>query len=78
MYEGQPAIGAVVHVKAEGDKEDRFTLKTDDKGSAQCTLDGPGAWAIMAGWMRRRSDRDLADWNSHWATLTFAIPTARQ
>ena len=78
MYEGRPAIGAVVRVKAEGDQEDRFTLKTDEKGRAQCTLDSPGAWEIMVGWMQRRSDRDKADWDSHWATLTFAIPTAGQ
>lgn len=51
MYEGQPAIGAVVRVKAEGDQGDRSTLKTDEKGRAQCTLDSPGAWEIVAGWM---------------------------
>jgi hypothetical protein len=76
VYEGQPAPGAVVRVLADGDEEARFTLKTDEKGRAQYKLNSPGAWAIMTGWMQRRSDRAKADWDTHWATLTFAIPTA--
>jgi uncharacterized GH25 family protein len=76
VYEGQPTPGAVVRVKAEGDEEDRLTLKTDERGRAQYTLASPGAWVIMVGWMQRRSDRAKADWDTHWATLTFAIPSA--
>lgn len=76
VYEGQPTPGAVVRVMADGDEEARFTLKTDEKGRAQYTPESPGAWAIMTGWMQRRSDRAQADWDSHWASLTFAIPSA--
>ncbi len=78
VYAGQPAAGAVVRVMADGDEEARFTLKTDEKGRAQYTPESPGAWAIMTGWMQRRSDRAKADWDSHWASLTFAIPSDGQ
>lgn len=76
VFEGKPVSGAVVRVKAEGDEKDRLTLKTDEKGRAQYTLESPGAWVIMSSWMQRRSDRAKADWDTHWATLTFAIPSA--
>ncbi len=78
VYEGQPTPGAVVRVMADGDEEARFTLKTDQKGRAEYTLDRSGAWAIMTCWMQRRSERTNDYWDIHWASLTFAVPSAGQ
>lgn len=45
---------------------------TDARGEASLPIDGAGEWLIAAVHMIPCPDRDAADWESWWASLTFA------
>jgi uncharacterized GH25 family protein len=46
--------------------------RTGKDGVAILQLDGPGEWLLSAVHMQPSTDKQAADWESRWASLTFA------
>lgn len=74
LYAGRPAAGLQVRARTAGDPLALQVAFTDDQGRASFAIERAGPWALMAIQMERRRDRSEADWDSHWASLTFAVP----
>jgi hypothetical protein len=86
LFRGRPLAGALVRVwnqplehgamprdAAERDSVGPATeVRTDRTGLATLSINGPGEWLVSAVHMVRCADRAEADWESLWASLTFA------
>jgi len=71
LQHGVPLAGLSVGARAEG--EQMGTLQTTDaNGTVTFTLARPGRWMLHATQLRRSSQPGL-DWESDFATLTFAV-----
>ena len=78
---GKPAFGATVQVwqrQPDGQPTTHFTLHANQSGRVLLRLSGPGPYLLAAVDMTAApaSLRDRADWQSTWASLTFAGPPA--
>ncbi len=73
LYEGKPLAGALVMALQRG-RPDKVTARTDAKGRAVLKLDRPGFWLVKAVQMIPAPADAGADWESFWASLTFALP----
>jgi hypothetical protein len=51
------------------------TARTDGRGRATLKLDRPGFWLVKAVHMIPAPADAGADWESFWASLTFAVPS---
>lgn len=51
--------------------------RTDARGEARLTVDGPGEWLLSTVHMVPCAERHQADWESWWASLTFGRGPAR-
>jgi uncharacterized GH25 family protein len=47
-------------------------VRSDRDGLAVLAIDSPGEWLISAVHMLPSADKKAADWESHWASFTFA------
>jgi uncharacterized GH25 family protein len=74
LYEGKPLAGALV-MALQRDRPDKVTARTDSKGRATLKLDRPGFWLVKAVHMIPAPPEAGADWESFWASLTFALPS---
>jgi len=75
LYESQPLPGALVIAFTTDDPERKLLVRTDAKGNVTLTLPTAGVWLIKAVHMIETSpDESGADWESFWASLTFAMP----
>ena len=86
LFRGRPLAGALVrgwnHSLADSgrptDPAARDSIpalaqaRTDPHGLATLTLDRPGEWLLSSVHMVPSADREQADWESFWASLTFA------
>ena len=77
LYEGKPLAGALVMAlqRDRPDKADKVMARTDAKGRATLKLDRPGFWLVKAVHMIQAAPDAGADWESFWASLTFALPS---
>jgi uncharacterized GH25 family protein len=73
-YEGKPLAGVLVMGLQRG-RPDKVTARTDSKGRVTLKLDRPGFWLIKAVHMIPAPADAGADWESFWASLTFALPS---
>lgn len=76
LYESQPLVGALVdasHREREDAMPTTHSAITDGEGRATFTLDHAGEWVIAATHMVEAAPDAEADWESLWASLTFAI-----
>lgn len=78
---GRPVMGALVQVwqrQPDGLPTTHFSLHTNQSGRVLLRLSGPGPYLLAAVDMTEAPARlrDRADWQSTWASLTFAGPTA--
>lgn len=80
LMDGQPVRGALVGaINAEAkSRPDDWPLKarTDANGEVVFTLTARGPWLVRAVRMVRREGEigpDAADWETYWASLTFAM-----
>ena len=78
---GQPAFGAAVQVwqrQPGGLPTTHYTTRANQNGRILLRLSGPGPYLLAAVDMRPAPTRlrDRADWQSTWASLTFAGPPA--
>ena len=74
LYEGKPLAGALVVALQRG-RPDKLTARSDSKGRVTLKLDRPGFWLIKAVHMIPAPADAGADWESLWASLTFALPS---
>ncbi|HEY2290750.1 MAG TPA: DUF4198 domain-containing protein [Thermoanaerobaculia bacterium] len=77
LYEGKPLAGALVMAlqRDRPDKVDKVMARTDARGRATLKLDRPGFWLVKAVHMIPAPPDAGADWESFWASLTFAVPS---
>ncbi len=74
-YRGQPINGVLVIAFPSREPGRRVALRTGADGRVTIPLDRPGRWLVKAVHMIEVPDPDpQADWESFWASLTFAIP----
>jgi hypothetical protein len=78
---GKPAFGTAVHVwqrQPGGLPTTHFTMRANQNGRILLRLSGPGPYLLAAVEMGVSPVklRDRADWQSTWASLTFAGPAA--
>ncbi len=57
-------------------------VKTNEHGEAQLTIDAPGLWIVKTIHMEYHPEEvkfndKTANWVSHWATLTFEVPSKK-
>src|SRR4029077_9524918 len=74
LYEGKPLAGALVMALQRG-RPDKVEARTDSRGRVKLKLDRPGFWLIKAVHMIPAPADAGADWESFWASLTFALPS---
>ncbi len=74
LYEGKPLAGALVMALQRG-RPDKIAARSDSKGRVTLKLDRPGFWLIKAVHMIPAPADVGADWESLWASLTFALPS---
>jgi uncharacterized GH25 family protein len=88
LFRGQPLEGALVRAwnrplsgLGPADPADRDSLgpviqvRTNARGEARLASTHAGEWMVSAVHMEPSSDRAAADWQSWWASLTFAKVT---
>jgi len=78
---GKPAFGATVQVwqrQPNGQPTTHFTTRANQSGRVLLRLSGPGPYLLATVNMTEAPPkmRDRADWQSTWASLTFAGPAA--
>ena len=81
LRSGRPVSGAAVQVwqrQPRGLPTTHFTTRTNQNGRLLLRLSGPGPYLLATVGMAEApaSLRDRADWQSTWASLTFAGPPA--
>jgi hypothetical protein len=74
LYQGKPLAGATVMALDATDAQTPQRVRSDANGRASFTLPRAGAWLIKAVHMIRAPRDAGADWESFWASLTFALP----
>lgn len=76
LWQGQPLPDTQVslfHKPTDGTEATRVLTRSDDAGNVAFTLDAAGAFMAAAVHMTVPAPEQDADWQSHWATLTFAV-----
>lgn len=83
LFEGKPAsgvlVGAIYATAASKADEWPLTARTDARGEVEFPLGDAGPWLIRAVQMVRRTGEtgaQAADWETYWASLTFALAGA--
>ena len=88
MLDGRPLAGALLHawrqpLDTDGRPLDPVrrrptgiasSLRTDARGEAELPVEGHGEWLLSMVHMVPSRDPAVADWESTWASLTFARP----
>jgi len=88
VRDGRPLLNALLKawrasIGADGRTSDPVTRdscsvawqqRTDERGEAEVPVAAAGEWLIATVDMRRSRDREAADWESTWASLTFERP----
>ena len=72
LYEGQPLAGALVVAIHRADPNARIALRSDAQGRVLLPLPRAGLWLVKAVHMRPAPAGSGADWESLWASLSFA------
>ena len=81
LRNGQPVRGAAVQIwqrQPGGQPTTHFTTRANQNGRILLRLSGPGPYLLATVGMTEAPAelRDRADWQSTWASLTFAGPAA--
>jgi len=76
LYRDKPLAHALVMALDHVDAGDPQRVRTDADGRATFALPRAGAWLIKAVHMIPAPRDASADWESFWASLTFAVPPA--
>jgi hypothetical protein len=74
LYRGAPLAGAKVAAVPKDQPSRQVAARTDAQGRVRLPLGGPGIWLVKAVHMIAAPQGLGADWESFWASLTFAVP----
>ncbi len=78
LFEQKPLAGLKVTAwHRDGDTLTTVAATTDKDGKATLKLPKAGAWVVRGVHMRRVTEKNptpAADWESFWASVTFAVP----
>ena len=74
LYRGAPLAGAKVAAVPKEQPSRQVAARTDAQGRVRQPLGGGGAWLVKAVHMIAAPPGSGADWESFWASLTFALP----
>lgn len=72
LYQGKPDAGLLLIAFSKQHPQRMQEIRTDADGRATITLDDTGPWLVKAVKIYRL-ERQQAEWQSHWASLTFGI-----
>lgn len=75
LYRGKPLVGALVILMPKANPQATVQARSDRKGRVRLPLAAAGVWMAKAVHMVRLQgadeQREAADWQSYWASLTF-------
>ena len=74
LYRGAPLAGAKVAALPKQQPARQVAARTDAQGRVRLPLGGGGVWLVKAVHMIAAPAGSGADWESFWASLTFALP----
>jgi uncharacterized GH25 family protein len=74
LYRGVPLASAQVEAVPKDQPSRLVSGRTDRQGRIRLRLDKPGTWMVKAVHMIAAPAGSGADWESFWASLTFALP----
>jgi uncharacterized GH25 family protein len=74
LYGGVPLAGAKVAAVPKDQPARQVAARTDSQGRVRLVIDRPGVWLVKAVHMIAAPAGSGADWESFWASLTFALP----
>jgi uncharacterized GH25 family protein len=74
LYRGRPLAGAKVAAVPKDQPGRQTSARTDAQGRVRLRLGSPGVWLVKAVHMIAAPPGSGADWESFWASLTFALP----
>lgn len=76
LFRGKPVANQPLEVAwTLGDRtEKRWVGETGKDGTIAVTLESAGTWKLHTIVMERSRTPEKADWESFWASLTFAVP----
>ncbi len=72
LYKGQPAKDILLLAYTKAQPLDRQQIRSNARGMASIKLDKTGKWLLKAVKIVPIKE-GKADWQSHWASLTFAL-----
>jgi uncharacterized GH25 family protein len=72
LYKNQPAEDILLIAFSRAQPEKMQQVRTNTKGEARVNLNQSGDWLLKAVKILR-IEQDKADWQSHWASLTFSV-----
>ena len=72
-YDGQPIAGVLVSALSVTSSTANVAARTDAAGRVVLPLAAPGPWLVKAVHMIALPPGDDAQWESFWASLTFAV-----
>lgn len=72
LFDGLPLEGVLVAAIPSADPSRRMAARTDAEGRVVFRIEAPGPWLVKAVHMVPAPDGLEADWESLWASLTFA------
>jgi hypothetical protein len=73
LYQGRALAGALVMAVPRSDPTKVRSARSDRDGRVRFALDAEGPWLVKAVHMVRWQQDERADWESLWASLTFAV-----
>lgn len=75
LYEGKPLPQTRAVVTSAAEREVNTECTTDADGRFTFAAEADGAWMVTAIHMVRAEKMNGVDWQSFWASLTFALPS---
>jgi len=75
LFDGRPATALMVEVSwtPRKRKEHTWVGPTDQEGKLLIPVEALGFWKLHCIVMQRKADTSKADWESSWASVTFAM-----
>jgi uncharacterized GH25 family protein len=73
LYEGRPLPGVLVIAMNQADPDLKLTARSDREGRVTFRLPRGGVWLLKAVHMIPAPAGGSAEWQSFWASLTFAL-----
>ena len=73
LFDGKPLEGALFMALNQADPNEPLHARSDSTGRAEFTLVRPGNWLIKAVHCIPARTNKAVDWESFWASLTFAL-----